>query len=122
MAATTITPEQTAIATAQTESTQVLTTNSKKGKPNPKAGFITQFLSSAVSPKALSTIPKLSPLELARAKKVMDVLNAQFNPLFAGMEEQMKQAVMDYEEKEKKKAAAKEVLLQARTAYKAACQ
>lgn len=103
---------------APVQEVQGVAQTEKKGG-NAKAGFITQFLSSAISTKSLSTIGKLSDLELSRAKKALDALNSQFQPIFAAREEQMQQAVADFEAKEAEKAERKAAYEAARAAYRA---
>jgi hypothetical protein len=52
-------------------------------KTNPKAGWITQHLSSALSSKARDSVELLSNEELAIAEDLLKELNALFAPYFA---------------------------------------
>lgn len=68
--------------------TQVINTNAETAekvsrKTNPKAGWITQHLSSALSSKAKESVELLSYEELAIAEDLLKELNALFAPHFA---------------------------------------
>ena len=68
--------------------TQVINTNAETAKKesrktNPKAGWITQHLSSALSSKARDSVELLSNEELAMAEDLLKELNALFAPYFA---------------------------------------